>query len=144
MLGYIGVNGVFTRASDANTSAKMFPNMNVSIITGSQYHDSNWVLTTDPPIILDSSDLVFERGMSLASPIREIQFDIIWDGSTTEWELIHNWNTLNVTHEIYDAVTKETVVFDFKRIDANKVKVLSGQPLEVGRDFIVVLRAKTL
>lgn len=55
-----GASSAMTRATDANSSAKVTPNMYVWVEEGNAA-DSAWVLTTNGPITLDSTSLTFAK-----------------------------------------------------------------------------------
>jgi len=56
-----GAAVAMTRATDANTSAEVTPGMFTFIEQGTTNADSGWVLTTDAPITLDTTALVFAQ-----------------------------------------------------------------------------------
>ncbi|UVM49363.1 phage tail protein [Pseudomonas sp. B21-015] len=53
-------NGAWTRANDANTSAKVTPGLTVMVEEGTANGDSLWHLTTNGPITLGTTALTFE------------------------------------------------------------------------------------
>ena len=55
-----GTTGML-RGSDADTSAKVTPNMFVFVESGTNYADTGWVLTTDGPITLGTTGLTFTQ-----------------------------------------------------------------------------------
>lgn len=57
---YVSVVGVWARAADADTAAKLTPELAVGVEQGAVNGDSLWVLTTDAPITLGATPLVFE------------------------------------------------------------------------------------
>jgi hypothetical protein len=52
---------VLTRATDANTSAEVTEGMFTFVAQGTTLADSGWVLTTNNPITLNTTDLVFTQ-----------------------------------------------------------------------------------
>ncbi len=54
-----GASTTLTRATDANTSAKMVPNTSVFVQEGTVNADRNYTLTTNAPITLDTTSLTF-------------------------------------------------------------------------------------
>jgi len=58
---YVVASGAWTRSADANTSAEVNPGMFVFVEQGTVNADSGWVLTTDAPITLDTTALVFAQ-----------------------------------------------------------------------------------
>lgn len=57
---YVSVGGVWARAADADTAAKLTPELAVGVEQGAVNGDSLWMLTTDAPITLGATPLVFE------------------------------------------------------------------------------------
>lgn len=57
----VNASGTPTRATDADTSAKVTPGLFVFVEQGTVNQDSGWVLTTDPPITLGTTALVFAQ-----------------------------------------------------------------------------------
>ena len=57
---YVAVAGVWARSPDADTAAKITPELCVGVEQGAVNGDSLWMLTTDAPIILGTTPLVFE------------------------------------------------------------------------------------
>jgi phage-related tail fiber protein len=56
---YVVAAGSWSRAGDADTSAEVRSGMYVFVTEGGTYDNSGWVLTTNNPIILDTTSLVF-------------------------------------------------------------------------------------
>ena len=57
---YTAAAGAWSRAIDADTSAKVTPELSVGVEQGAVNADSAWMLTTDAPIVLSTTALVFE------------------------------------------------------------------------------------
>ena len=58
---YVVAAGAWSRASDADTSAKVTPGMFTFIEGGTVNADSGWVLVTDGPIVLGTTALAFSQ-----------------------------------------------------------------------------------
>lgn len=59
---YIVVDpGFWTRATDADTDAEVMSGMFMWVMEGTAHADSGWVLTTDNPIVLGATGLVFAQ-----------------------------------------------------------------------------------
>ncbi len=71
-----------------------------------------------------------------------MQFPFAGDASTLSFAFTHNLATKNVTHEIYDTATGETVAMQFTRTSANAVRLDVGAPLGAGTNFTLVIRAE--
>lgn len=57
---YVAVGGVWARAADADTAVKLTPELAVGVEQGTVNGDSLWMLTTDAPIMLGTTALVFD------------------------------------------------------------------------------------
>jgi phage-related tail fiber protein len=57
---YVAANGAWGRSADANTNAKVTPNLTVMVEEGTAHGDSLWQLVTSGPIELSTTALVFE------------------------------------------------------------------------------------
>lgn len=70
---YLAASGAWKRAGDADASAEVTPNLTVTVEEGSTQADSIWQLTTNAPIVLGTTALVFQNittGLApLASPM---------------------------------------------------------------------------
>ncbi|WP_281688496.1 phage tail protein [Pseudomonas citronellolis] len=70
---YLAASGAWKRAGDADASAEVTPNLTVAVEEGSTQADSIWQLTTNAPIVLGTTALVFQNittGLApLASPV---------------------------------------------------------------------------
>lgn len=70
---YLAASGAWKRAGDADASAEVTPNLTVTVEEGSTQADSIWQLTTNAPIVLGTTALVFQNittGLApLASPV---------------------------------------------------------------------------
>lgn len=58
--GTVAVAAVLTRRTDSDTSAKVTSGMNCHVSEGGTLADTHWMLTTNDPIVLDTTALVFE------------------------------------------------------------------------------------
>ena len=58
---YVVQQGAWTRSTDANTNDKVHPGMFTFVEEGTTNQDSGWVLVTDQPITLGTTDLEFEQ-----------------------------------------------------------------------------------
>ena len=136
------VAAVFTRAADFDEASDIISNVKIPVSEGTANHDSTCVLTTDTlPIVLDSTNLDFARDSGSLTHVEQLTFTLVGDNATEAFTFSHNLNTLNVTHELYDA-NGETVVAQFQRTSVNDVKVTLGEALAVGDDLTLVVRAQ--
>lgn len=63
-----GAASAMTRATDANASAEVKGGMYTFVTEGTTQHDTSWVLTTDNPIILGTTELTFSNFGSSTVP----------------------------------------------------------------------------
>lgn len=58
---YVVASGSWARATDADTDAEVKAGMTVTVEEGTASADSRWILTTDNPITVGTTDLAFTR-----------------------------------------------------------------------------------
>jgi hypothetical protein len=61
-----GSNGTWTRSSDTDATGELLAGTIVMVTEGLIYADSQWKLTTDNPIIIGVSELIFEQNSAFA------------------------------------------------------------------------------
>nr|AGS53513.1 hypothetical protein [uncultured bacterium contig00055] len=143
----LGVTGdtaaVLTRAADFNESHEFINGLVFPVLEGNANAGTRWKLRVGAvPFVIDAATINFTKNAVDFSRVVEASFPIIGDASTTVFSFAHNWNTLKVTHEIYDPATGETVVAAFRRVDSNNVEVRVGLPLGVGNNLECIIRAE--
>ncbi len=89
---YVCSAGAWSRATDADTSAKMRSGVSVQIEEGTVNADTNWVLTTNNPITLGTTALVFTQFNSLGQ--------ITAGAALTKSGQVLDWNPDNSTLEV--------------------------------------------
>ena len=60
----VGADGTWERTSDANATGEILAGMIVMVTEGVTYHDTQWKLTTDNPIVIGTTALMFELNTS--------------------------------------------------------------------------------
>jgi hypothetical protein len=81
-------SGAWTRATDADTSAKVFANIVVPVSEGTTYADTAWTLSTNNPITLDTTSLVFSQSgglRSLTTPFAVGATNVASAGISSNW-----------------------------------------------------------
>ena len=140
-------NGIYTvtsqntlvRASDMDTSASLVNGMIVPVSDGTRWQLS----VSSTPVTLDSTSLNFSQQVTDFTKVVEVIWDITGDGSTTLFTFSHNLETDNVTHEIYDSSTGETIIAGpFVRTSPNDVSLTFGVAPATTDNFVVILRAR--
>ena len=61
-----GSNGTWARSSDTNTTGELLAGTIVMVTEGLIYHDTQWKLTTNDPIVIGVSELIFEQNSAFA------------------------------------------------------------------------------
>jgi len=61
-----GSNGTWVRTSDTDVSGELLAGTIVMVTEGTVYHDTQWKLTTDDPIVIGTTSLVFEQNSAFA------------------------------------------------------------------------------
>jgi len=143
----LGVDGttaaVLTRAADFNDSADIINGTLVPVQDGTTNAGTQWKLTpATVPAVLDTTSLIFTKQMTDTKRVVEMTFAIAGDGTTQTFQFAHNLATLNVTHEIRDDATGETVVAKFTRVDLNTVQVDTDVPLSATDELTLIIRAE--
>ena len=134
---------ILTRASDMNNSTSLKNGLIVPVTGGSTMAGTRWKLTVaSVPATLDSTALEFAQDIVDFTKVVQAVFSIAGNAVATSYPCTHNWGTKDVTHELYDAATGETVVAQFTRTSVNAVRVDVGAPLGVGNDLVLVIRAE--
>jgi len=65
---------------------------------------------------------------------------VVGDGSAHTWEILHEFDTENIIHEVYLQSSKETVLTKFRRIDADNAEISTYPYIpEIGETFVVML-----
>ena len=138
-----GAAAVLTRTDDFDESAQFKQGMIFPVTDGDENANTRWKMTLGAiPFVLDGSTVSFEKDVVDFTRVVEMTFAIEGDDTTAEYNFSHNWDTMNVTHEIFEDATGDTVMAGFRRINANTVQVRFGGPLGVGEDYTLVIRAE--
>lgn len=109
-----------TRRADADANAEVTSGLAVSVSEGTTNADTAWVLTTDDPIIVGTTALVFARfgGSTIAKFSASIG-----NGSATSFAVNHLLNTRDVSVTVYDNSTFAEIDTQVVHTDANNVTV---------------------
>lgn len=139
---YVVASGAWTRATDANTSAKIPEGMSVQIAEGTTNADKQFTLTTDAPITLGTTSLTFAQtgsgttytqgtGISISGSTISLDTAVaarrystaIGDGTATSFTVTHNLNTVDVVVMVRLASTGEQVLIDNNAATVNTVTI---------------------
>ena len=61
-----GSNGTWTRSSDTDATGELLAGTIVMVTEGTVYHDTQWKLTTNDPIVIGTTPLTFEQNSAFA------------------------------------------------------------------------------
>lgn len=143
----VNATGVPTRATDADTSAEVPPAMVVAVEEGDTHADTLWILTTNGPIDLGTTNLTFakipisvasyEAGTGLTeSPAGTFNIDTsvvvrktapttIGDGSTTQFDIAHNFGTRAAQVVVWRNTSPwEEVEVEVQRPDPDTIRLI--------------------
>lgn len=132
-----------TRATDADTSAKVTAGMYTFVDKGTTYANSGWALATDDPITLNTTSLAFTQfsgagqitaGTGISKSGNTLSVDTavvarkytanIGDNSAAQFTLTHNLGTRAVTVEVMaNSGDYPTVLCDVERTSDNAVRL---------------------
>lgn len=137
---YSAASGTWTRATDADSSAKVTSGMSVMVEEGTANGDTQWTLTTNNPITLATTALVFAQtgagttytqGTGIAISGGSIAIDPavvsrkyasnIGDNSATSIAVTHSLGTLDVIVQVVEISTGATVECDVVRNSTSQV-----------------------
>lgn len=135
--------GAPVRATDADTSAKVTANMSVLVEEGTVNADKQITLTTNNPITLGTTALVFAvtgtgttytggAGISVAGSVISVDTAVVarkfsstvGDGTSTTLAVAHGLASLDVQVQIYEISTGATVECDVVRSSPTNVNLI--------------------
>lgn len=136
----VNASGAPTRATDADTSAKVTANMTVLVEEGTANADKQFTLTTNNAITLDTTALVFAltgngttytAGTGITLPGNAITLDMsvavgkfsqsFGNGAASTFTITHSLGTLDVTVAIYEVSSGAEVECDIVRTSTSVV-----------------------
>jgi len=137
---YLAATGAWTRALDADINAEVTSGMAMMATEGTTQGDSQWVLTTNDPIVIGTTTLVFAQigagssytgGVGIVITGNSIAIDTAVVSrkfsaaisAGTSIAISHNLNTLDVTVQVYEVADGATVDCDVVRNTANQITV---------------------
>lgn len=141
----VNASGAPTRATDADSNPEVTAGMAVFVSEGTTNWNTQWKLTTDDPITLGTTALVFAQiwastsytngtGLSLAWNVFSIDTSLtargysvtFWDWSTTSFNIDHNLNsTRKLNVQFIKESNGEPYVFDWTYSTSNRIIVTS-------------------
>jgi len=149
--------GAWTRTTDADTSAKVTAGMSFFVEEGTVNGDKQYTLTTNNPIVLNTTALVFgttgagttytgSGGVTVAGSIISLDLAVavrkfaaaIGDNSAVSIAVTHSLNTLDVTTEVYEVSTGAKVECDVLHNSTSQVTLGFAVAPTTGQYRVVV------
>lgn len=153
---YIAASGAWTRATDFDAAAELL-GAAVFVSEGTTLGNSIWNMTTDEPITLGTTALVFLQvgggtsysagnGITIGGGIIAVDPAIvarkasaaIGDGTLTTITFTHNLNTQDITVSVREAATHTGVLCDWVANGVNTVQLIFGVAPTAGQYRVTV------
>ena len=154
---WVASSGTWIRSIDANSSAKVTSGLAVMITEGVVNADTQWRLTTNDAIVIDSTALVFVQigsatsyaqgtgilissnvvSIDTAVVVRKVAF-AIGDGASSSYSLSHNLGNLDVIVQVFENSTGQDVEADITRTSVNACTIAFAAP--IGPNYRVVIQ----
>jgi hypothetical protein len=126
-----------------NTSAAFKNGLLVTVAEGDDNANTIWKMTVGAiPFVLDSVTVTFEKSVTDVSKVVEASLPIEGDGATTTFAFTHGWDSLSVTHELFEDSTGDTVGCEFTRVNSNQVAATLLPAPAVGENYTLIIRAE--
>lgn len=152
---YLAASGAWTRALDADVNAEVTSGMAMMVTEGTAQSDTQWVLTTNDPIVVGTTVLVFAQIGAGSSYVAGIGIVITGNSIAVDTAVVsrkfsaaigagasvavtHNLNTLDVTVQVYEVADGATVDCDVVRNTANQITVGFVTAVAAGAFRVVV------
>jgi hypothetical protein len=158
---YVAATGSWTRATDADTSAKVTPGMYTFVEEGTTLADTGWLCSNEGTITLATTALTFVQfssaGVILAGTgltktgntialdtgngygVRKAQADV-GDNSSTALTITHNLSTRDLAVQVYNKTTPyETVFCDVERTSTSDILLRFASAPTTAQYRVVVL-----
>lgn len=128
-----------TRAADADADTEVTPGLWVTVEEGAANADTAWWITTDGPITIGTTAIVFSQ-FPLASGGSTVQdFSALGPPSASStWVVTHNLGTKNVLVQVWDVATDEEVDVHKAATTGDTVTISAGVNLAQGGYRVVI------
>lgn len=153
---YLAATGAWTRTTDFDLSSELV-GASCFVSEGTTLGNSVWVMTTDAPVTLGTTALVFTQtnggtsysagtGMTITGGVIAIDTAVtarkvsaaIGDGTSTTITVTHNLNTQDIVVSVYDAATRTGVLCDWTANGVNTVQLTFGTAPTTGQYRVTV------
>lgn len=130
-----GANGVWTRSTDADSSAEVTQGMSFNVAEGTVGAGSAYLLVTPNPITLGSTNLTFTKtNVGTAKG-----YSTTLTSGSSSYTVTHNLNTNNTIKSVRNALTgKDVEGVEFTLIDSNSFTANFGVSTAVNYQISVV------
>lgn len=154
---WVAASSAWTRATDADENAEVTAGLSVMATEGTTQADTQWRLTTNDPITIGTTALVFVQigagssytaGTGIAIAGNSISIDTsvtarkyattIGDGTSTSITVTHGIGTLDVVVQIYEVSSGSTVECDVTRGSTSQVTLAFASAPTAGQYRVVV------
>lgn len=154
---YVAAAGAWTRATDFDASAELL-GAAVFVSEGATLGNSVWLMTTDAPIVVDTTALVFTQigsgtsytgsaGVTVAGSVISLDTAVaarraaaaIGDGSSTTLTFTHNLNTQDIAVSVRETSTNVGVLCDWTANTVNTVQLTFATAPAAGAFRVVVV-----
>lgn len=123
---FVSAGAALVRTADANASAEVTAGLWVTVEEGTVNADTAWLLTTNNPIVLDTTALTFTQYPPAALG-NLTRYAVTGPGSSgTTWTITHNLGSEDVIVGVREVSTKEEVDVKITHTDTNTVTVTTG------------------
>jgi hypothetical protein len=140
-------NGIYTwsgpiatlvRALDADASGEVTAGMFTFVEEGSVNADSGWVLTTNAPIVLGTTPLVFAKFSAASAGAKKYAITGPPSNNTT-WMVLHSMGMTDVICQVFDSGTSAMVECDVTIVDGNNVRLDFAATVTSGALRVVIV-----
>lgn len=154
---YVAASGAWARTGDMDVAAE-FVGAAVFVSEGTANGNSQWVMTTDGPITVGTTALVWTQsgagtsytagnGIAISGGVISVDTAItarkysaaIGDNSSTTLTVTHNLNTVDVILSVRIASTNEAVLADWTANGVNTAQVTFGTAPTTGQYRVTVI-----
>lgn len=135
---YLAASGAWARAADADANAEVTAGLSVMVTEGTTLADTQWRLTTNDAIVLGTTPLAFAQigagssytqgtGIVIGGNVISVDTAVVARkfastvGGASSIGVTHGLGTLDVTVQVYEIATAETVECDVTRTSTNQV-----------------------
>lgn len=139
---YVVDSGELIRADNFNSPLNIRNGLIISVLEGETNADTQWETSIGSRLlVIDITPISFIRKITETARIVELTFEIEGDDETVVFDITHDLDTMNVTHEVYDT-EGDSVMIEFRRTSSNTVRLSPGEPLGVDNNLVLVIRAE--